>query len=213
MRATAHRMVQQMADFIALQTVTFPGNAVWQHQVRVIDGQQLFVASDGTELKELPIPRAGMVPGSEWRDLPQMVGSDLRLPLRYIGEVPQGAAKVRVFEYSATAEDAVCGMRVKRGIFSRTWKGAVPCRGEVWTDHDFNILRITQDLAMPRQSGLTSSSISVLYGWAGFGSVQRRLVPVSMRLRAQDSKRTLIESSATFTNYRMFLAETTIRAN
>lgn len=212
LREGAQRMVAQMADFIALQTVLFPDHRVSQHQVRVIDGQQVFIGSDGRELKQLPIPPIGMVPGSEWRDLPQMVGSDLRLPLHYVGEKQQDGVRLRVFQYTATAEDGVCGMRVKRGVLSRTWKGAVPCHGEVWTDYDFNVLRITQDLVMPPQSGLTSSSISVLYGWTHFDSVPARLVPVSMHLEAHDSKQT-IQSSATFTNYRMFYAHATIRPN
>lgn len=213
LRRKAQMMVEQMANFVALQTLTLSDNAVWQHQVRVVDGQQTFTRADGTELKELPLPHLGIVPGSEWRDLPQMVGSNLRLPLRYLGERTENRQTVKVFEYTATQEDRVCWIRVKRGWLMRVWKGAVPCRGEVWTDSDFNILRITQEMTLPRESTLERTKIIVLYGWLRHESLTERLVPVAIQLRAEGAHGWALESSATFSAYRVFHASAMVLPN
>jgi hypothetical protein len=212
LRKKAQSMVQQMSNFIALQTLTLGDNSVWQHELRVIDGQQIFTRSDGAELKELPIPRLGVVPGSEWRDLAQMVGTNLRLPLRYSGERMEDGRKVKVFSYRATKEDEVCGIRVKRP-FHRLWKDSAPCHGEVWTDRDLNILRITQETLLPHESSLGKATIVVLYGWLKYAGSSDLLVPTSIYLTAQTVKGRTIESSATFTAYRVFHAAAKVVTN
>jgi hypothetical protein len=213
LRQRAQAMVEQMANFLSLQTLTLADNTVWQHQVRVIDGQQVFTKPDGTNLMELPIPHLGVVPGSEWRDLPQMVGSNLRLPLRYIGERTENKQKMKVFQFNATEEDGVCAIRIKRGALSRTWKGSVPCRGEVWTDADFNILRITEEMTLPQKTGMERCTTVVLYGWLHGADASNHLVPSAIWLQAQGRNGRTVESTANFSSYHLFRAKARIMAN
>ena len=203
-------MVQQMSNFMAIQTLFLPDGVVWQHQVRVIDGAQVFVRPDGTRGASLPMPRQGNAPGSDWRDLPGMLATDLLLPIHYVGQRNESGQSIRVFTYAATAEDELCGMRIKTSIFRPTWKGTMPCHGEVWTDPDYNILRIALYRTPPRTTRLTDFISVVLYGWVRHDHVTARLVPVTMWLMALNADGTSIESTAKFSDYREFAATTKI---
>lgn len=213
LRKRAAEMVHEMSNFTAVQTLTLPDNSVWQHEVKVIDGHQVFVTNSGKQLDQLPIPQRGVVPGDEWKGLADMVGTNLRLPLRYVGDRYEDGTVMKVFEYRAAKEDAVCGMRIKKSFFKPTWKGSAPCHGDVWTDADLNILRITQEIDLPREAGMQSCTVVVLYGWLRHESFRDRLVPASMYLRAQEFNGHTIESTAQFSAYQVFHASARVIEN
>lgn len=210
LRRSAHRLANEMKNFIALQTLTLPGGVIWQHQVRVVDGQQTFRSADGTELNNLPIPRAGAVPGAEWETLPEMVATNLKLPVQYVGERTIATLAVKVFEYNATAEDGVCRLRVGRGVFHKMWIGAAPCHGEVWTDRGYNIIRITQEMLVPRGSGAERFQTVVLYGWLRPTHDLTRLVPTSIHLTVKMARGDIYETEGRYSDYRMFHATAVI---
>ncbi len=211
LRQKAQALIGGMTNLIAVQTVTQANRSVQQHVVRVIDGQQVFVLPDGRQVNSMPDPKgAFVVPGSEWRDLPQTVGTNYRLPLRYLEERSEGGHRIKIFYFEATLEDKICGLRVKN--FWKTWTGAAPCHGEVWTDADLNILRISEQMDLPPKSGLQSCTITILYGWLRHGGLTDRLVPASMRMATTKANTIAAESSTIFSEYHQFHATTRMMA-
>jgi hypothetical protein len=86
------------------------------------------------------------------------------------------------------------------------WKGTVPCTGAIWTDEQFRILRITQDMTPPPdETGVVGFRTMILYGWWG-----QRLVPVAMYLRAKRTDGKTFVSHAKFDDYRVFTSTTKI---
>src|SRR3954469_20034550 len=159
----------------------------------------------------MPTPKGpSIVPGSEWRDLPQTVGSNRHLPLHYLGERIENGLRLKVFYFEAAAEDKICAARVKK--FWKDWIGTVPCHGEVWTDSELNIFRISEQMEMPPQSGVQSCSITILYGWLRHERLAATLVPASLHMISTMRDRGVLESSAMFSGYYQFHATTKIVA-
>src|SRR3954463_802831 len=100
----------------------------------------------------------------------------------------------RCFTLRQQQNDNICVARVKK--FWKDWIGTVPCHGEVWTDSELNIFRISEQMEMPPQSGVQSYSITILYGWLRHDRLAARLVPASMHMVSTMRDRSLIESSA-----------------
>jgi hypothetical protein len=106
---------------------------------------------------------------------------------------------LRVFRYQAAAEDGVCFIRYRQRnvLSSHDYRFQVGCRGEVWTDLDLNIVRVTQELEIPRgKTAMRLLQLSVLYGW-----FDRKLVPVDLLVRATIAGQ-LCTAQAHFSNYR-----------
>jgi hypothetical protein len=220
LRGNAQRMVEGMKNFIAVQTLYLSDGArtaVWQHEVRVVYGQQTFRKwPDGREeFSELPYPKQGIVPGGEWTALPSMVGTDLKLKIEPAGELAVGEHKVKVFRYQAAPEDDACALRTRRsyGLWHKDWRSTMPCRGEVWTDEHFEILRISQDLEVPRgQTFLQQLQIAVMYGWLERPGLKRELVPVEIFLQGQFTNGAMYYCTGRFTNYRVFATSTRLES-
>jgi len=216
LRAKAQQMVEGMKNFIAVQTLYLSDGmrtSVWQHEVRVVYGQQTFRKwPDGKkELSELPYPKQGVIPGEEWTALPSMVGTDLKLKIEAVGELAIREHKVKVFRYEAAAEDDACALRTRRnyGLWHKDWRRTVVCHGEVWTDEHFDILRITQDLEIPRgQTFVHRFQIVIMYGWLEPPGVGRQVLPVEIFLQGQFTSGETYYCSGRFTNYRVFTAAT-----
>lgn len=117
---------------------------------------------------------------------------------------------MRIFDYQASDEDAVCSIRVKGGFLRRIWKGPVMCRGEVWTDEEFNILRMTQELSVPQRAGIDRYQIVILNGWLERPPLRKLLVPVRMHLQVRTNAGLVFVASGSFSDYRVFAATSTI---
>jgi hypothetical protein len=212
LRQKAQSIVEGMTNLIALQTVTQANKSVQQQFVRVVDGKQVFVFPDGMQVDSMPLPKGlYALPGSEWRDLPETVSTNRHLPLRYLGERNDYGLPLKVFYFEAAAEDKVCWMRVVKK-FWKDWIGASPCHGEVWTDADLNILRISEQLNLPAQAGIKSCSIAILYGWLHHDNLPARLVPTAMHMASTYPDATLAESFTRFSSYHQFHTSTKIAA-
>jgi hypothetical protein len=131
--------------------------AVAQYEVKVLDGFQRFREyPDGKkELQDVPFPPVDtvVVPGGEWSELPQMVGTALHLKIHQAADSVVNGRPIKVFQYRAEGEDAIlsCSFKSVSGLefFLRSKVFSVPCYGEVWTDKDINILRISLHLELP----------------------------------------------------------------
>jgi hypothetical protein len=160
-----------------------------KYKLRMVAGSQTFTM-DGKEFHQLPCPKnVGITLGSEWSDLPTMVGDNLNLSIQQVDDlVLQGWGTVKVFRYEAATEDRVKQIKYCTdyglGIHTVTVK-SVSVLGEVWTDDDLNILRITQELRAPPSRGFVNIRFSVLFGWLESPNGERRIVPTNIMSRAE----------------------------
>jgi len=204
MRQRAQLMSQQMKNFVARQTLLLSNGRAWQHEVQVIDGQQRFRTSDGKKvLDELPV-QGTPTPGAEWAQLVKVTGSNLRFAVQFEKDITVENRTVKVYRYQVDSADQICQLRVAR-TFRKVWKNSIPCTGAIWTDEQFNILRISQDMLPPEETGIASFRIVVLYGWW-----EERLVPVEMYLRQVSTHGRIVVSRAKFDDYRVFTTSSKI---
>jgi len=205
LRRRAQRMFQQMANLRALQTLRLntEGNSelTWLHELYVDSHDLVFRAiDDGQLMSALPLPRRrrAVLPGAEWRDLPRMVASEFKLRLEEVGTKDVGGKQLRVFRYQASVEDRVCWafFRTTEVFWSHDRHFPVACRGEVWTDAELNLLRISQELEVSAgKVPMQLFQLAVLYGWLGGD-----LVPVEMAVRGTIAGHTC-RADAHFSNY------------
>src|SRR5262249_51904727 len=82
------------------------------YEVQVLDGHQKFREyPDGKKyLTDLPFPALNnaLVPGGEWSELPQRVGTELRLKIVQAPDATVNQNRLKVFQYQARAEDGLC---------------------------------------------------------------------------------------------------------
>jgi hypothetical protein len=196
LRSNAELMIESINDMIAVGTQRSIGGRTpemsMQYQLRMVAGHQTFTI-DGKEIPQLPCPKGiGAGLGSQWADLPSVVGNNLNLSIQQVDDLPlQGSRSVKVFRYQGTAEDKVALIKFCTdyglGIHTETVV-SVPVRGEVWTDESMNILRITQELLAPPSMGWLNFRASALYGWLELPNGERKLVPTNIISRAELTK-------------------------
>ncbi len=211
LREKAQLVADSMRNFVAVQTFAWGSRdnapvAMAQYEVQVLDGFQRFREyPDGKkELQDVPFPPVNtmVVPGGEWSELPQMVGTELRLKIHQAADAIVGGRHIKVFQYRADSEDSVCIFKSVRdfGFFEASKIVTVPCYGEVWTDEDANILRMSQHLELPGKWRDYQSVVT--YGWLRRAD-ELRLVPLTISTEAQFNKK-VYWCRGIFTNYRMF---------
>lgn len=185
LRRRAQQMFRQMANLRALQTLRLntegKSELIWLHELYVDSDELVFRAvEDGQPIQEIAFPhrRRAVVPGGEWRDLPNMVANEFKLHVEEVASKVVGEKRVRVFRYQASVEDGVCWVRFGHTqlFWSHYRRFPVACWGEVWTDAELNPLRISQELEVPAQKApMRLLQLVVLYGW-----LEDDLVPVQM---------------------------------
>ena len=219
LRARAQEQADGMKNFMAEQTLS-NGNGnttvAWsKYEVRVVDGQEKFRQyPDGAqELSSLPLPQSqptALVFEAEWADLPNMVGTKLALKVEQVQDRVENGQRVKVFLYRAEIEDNVCTDReiTDYGLFRKVWSGPVACNGEVWTDGDLNIIRITQNLTPPAsKTSWNNLHIVVAYGWLREPGEEPKLVPASEFFQGENHHK-VYWCKGEFTNYREFSVKT-----
>lgn len=204
LRSSAQTIAKGMDNLIARQTTRFLTGGRWQHEVRLLDGVQHFRSAAGKEMLALPGTRLGPVPGSDWADLVRTVGSDPSVDLRFARDLIVAGDTIHEFRYQADAESEICRVRIER-VFRKEWRGNPPCQGLIWTDEQLRILKITKDIAVPRDTGITKILVMVRFGWW-----EKKLVPLDMHLKSTRSDGTTQSSTVEFDNYREFQANSRI---
>lgn len=213
LRSKAQELADGMKRFVATQTLFQGGGGTpelsSQWEISVIRGQEHFRRlPDGTkELSRLPLPPSGgLVIADEWADLPNMIGTRIKLKVWQEQDKVDISRRLKVFSYRADIEDNVCFFLsyMDYGLFHRTWRGPVACEGEVWTDESSNILRITQDLILPpSKTKWRKTHIVVTYDWVEQSGEEPTLVPASEAFQGEFDQ-VLYWCTATFTDYREF---------
>lgn len=218
LRAKAQTLADSMRNFVAVQTLSWgrgeqTPTAMAEYEVQVLEGFQRFREfPDGKkELQDVPFPAVNTVvnPGGEWSELPQMVGSELNLKIHRAADTVVNGRHIKVFQYVADVEDGVCVFKSVRdyGFFDTSKIVTIPCHGEVWTDEDLNILRISQHLELPGKWQDYQSVVT--YGWLRLADNAPRLAPLTISTQAEFGNKTYW-CRGLFTNYRMFNSQTKI---
>ena len=217
LRRKAQSLVDDMKNFIAVQTLSYGGgtNPITssRHEVRVMNGHQVFrELPDGKlELSRLPYQKSNpvLVMGAEWSTLPNMVGNNLKLQIHQVMDASVDGRKVKVFRYRGEIEDHACEFRSTTDFifFQRDWVGAVACSGEVWTDENMNILRINNNSELPpSRTKWRNLHAVVTYGWLKKPKEEAKLIPVNISIQAEFDNR-VYWCKGRFTNYQMFSVE------
>src|SRR6266705_6386459 len=216
-------LADSIRNFVAVQTFAWGsgGNnvpvAVAAYEVQVLDGYERFREyPDGKkEFQDVPLPsvNTAVATGGEWLELPQMVGTAPRFKIHQFPDTVVNGRRIKVFQYRAEVEDGICVFKsITDFVFFTTSKDfTVPCYGEVWTDEDTNILRISEHLEL---SGRWRDYLSVVtYGWLRRTDEAPRLIPLTVSTQAELNKKKVYWCRGMFTNYRVFSSRTKIISN
>jgi hypothetical protein len=229
LRDKAQALANSIRNYIAVQSFEWGSGdneesvAEAEFQVRVVDGVQVFRRyPDGKkEYDELPHPRWGswIIPADDWSKLPKMVGTDFGLKVRQAADVVVNGQRMKVFQYYASVEDNVCPFEPidNYGLFQISKTVNVACYGEVWTDGDTNIIRISQSLELSDKlrayRGWGECQVVLTYGWLKLGSELPRLVPMTIFTEARYKKKEVYWCRGQFTHYQKFGSDVRIITN
>jgi hypothetical protein len=230
LRNKAQLLADSMRNFIAVQSFAWgsgdkePGDQA-RYEVRVIDGDQRFRRyPDGKkELEEIPFPhqsawKALAIPSDQWTTLPTMVGTEYRLKVHQRADALVNGQTMKVFQYYSSLEDNLCPFEpIDDYVFFKISKiVAVACYGEVWTDQDTNIIRISEYLELSDKlkdyRGWQDAQIIITYGWLKQPDEPVRLVPLTIYTQGRHGKH-IYWCRGQFTDYQKFSASAKILAN
>jgi Trypsin-like peptidase domain len=217
LRNKAQVLADSIRNFIAVQTTEWGSgdkepSAHAEYELRVIDGVQRFREyPDGkNELAKEPHPRVNsyVLGSDEWSTLPRMVGNEFRLKVQQAPDVVVHERRIKVFQYYASIEDNLCPFEPSEdfGFFTIDKVVPVACYGEVWTDEDTNILRISENLELSDKlkayRGWENYQIVLTYDWLKRGNDPPRLVPLTFFVQGRNKK--VYWRRGQFTDYRVF---------
>jgi hypothetical protein len=215
LRRKAQLLVDSMRNFMALQTLAWGSGSEDQapaaqaaYEVRVLDGHQRFQEyPDGKkEFQHVPFPplRTTFVPAAEWSELPRMIGTEFWLAIHQAADVVVDGRRMMVFQYQASIEDDVCAWKsfLDLGLFARSRRVVAACYGEVWTDQDTNILRISEHFEEVSGTWRNYQAV-VTYGWLKRADQPPRLIPLTFSTQAEHKKK-VYWCRGQFTGYQMF---------
>jgi trypsin-like peptidase len=218
LRDKAQVLLESMRDYIAVQSYAWgSGNSEPEkeaaYEVRVIDGVQRFRRyPDGkSELQNASYPslHGWVAPADQWSRLPDMVAKEYGLKVHQAADAVLGSRRLKVFQYYASAEDSLCPFEPVEdfGLFVIGKTVAVPCYGEVWTDQDTNIIRISLFLDLSRKlkeyRGWEDFHVIVTYDRVDIDKEFQPLVPRTIYTEAHDKKH-VYWCRGQFTDYQKF---------
>jgi hypothetical protein len=147
-----------------------------------------------------------------------MVGTEFRLKVHQSADVVVNERPMKVFEYYANVEDNLCPFEPVEDFFFFTIGKtvAVACYGEVWTDEDTNILRISAHLELSDRlkayRGWEEYQVVLTYGWLKREDDPARLVPSTTFVWGRNKKH-VYWCRGLFTDYQVFDSRVRIVAN
>ena len=198
LRSRAQLLADSIRNFIAVQTFAWgsgakPPVAAAAYEVRVLDGYQKFRKyPDGKrEYSDVPLPPLNtvMATGGEWSELPEMVGTELKLKIHQAPDTVVNERRIRVFQYRADPEDGICKWNTILDfiVFAKSHVDTVGCYGEVWTDEETNILRMSEHLELTGRWKEFQSV--VIYGWLRRTNEAPKLIPQTISSQAEYNKK------------------------
>jgi hypothetical protein len=221
LRSKAQLLADSMGNFIAVQTFDWGSAnnapaAMAAYEVRVLDGFQRFRKyPDGDkEFQDVPFPplNTAVSTAGEWSELPNMVGTELRLKIHQAPNVVFHGRSMKVFQYRAAAEDDLCKFKsvFDFGFFAFSKIATIGCYGEVWTDMDSNILRMSKHFELLGK--WREYQAVVIYGWLERKDETPVRIPLTIATQAEFNKK-LYWCRGMFTNYQMFTSQVRMVAN
>ena len=224
LRQKAQDLTDSIRNFIAVQSFAWgsgdkdPSQEA-QYEIQVIDGRQRFRSypEGEKELDEVRDPhlRAWVTPADEWAELPKMVAAELRLEVHQAPDAAFAGRPIKVFQYYARIEDNLCPF-APTNFFGHGKPIAVACYGEVWTDKDMSILRISERLDLSAKlkgyGGWENFYVIVTYGRLSLMNDASWLAPLTIYTEARNGKRTYW-CRGHFTDYHMFSANAKLIPN
>lgn len=227
LREKAQRLADSMRNFIAVQSFAWGSgngepNAEAEYEVRIIDGNQRYRSypEGKKELMEIAFPplKGWALPADAWSKLPEMVGTEYRLKVQEAADSIVNGRRMKVFQYHSSVEDNLCSFQpIDDFIFFTVGKPVdVGCYGEVWTDENTNIIRISEHLdlsdKLKEYKGWDDFQIVVTYGLIKIADEPSRLAPLTIFTQGRNRKK-IFWCRGQFTNYQRFTTEARIIGN
>ena len=213
LRDKAQNLVENLYTMIAVQSFEWGKDsaanapqALGWYEVRMFNGYQHYREyPDGKkEMSDMPLPPLNYVVGSgdAWISTPKMVAKDFDLKIRRADDIVVDGQTVRVFQYVGKKEDKVCNFddELDLGFATLHRLRSYDCYGEVWTDQDENVLRMS--LNFPMMGAWTEYREVVTFGWVEIKGVQS-LVPITISSEAKEKSHTYW-CRGMFTSYQQF---------
>jgi hypothetical protein len=147
-----------------------------------------------------------------------MVGIEFRLRIHQAADVVVNEQRMKVFQYYSNVEDNLCSFEPVEdfGFFTISKAVAVTCYGEVWTDEDTNIIRMSEHLELSDKlkayRGWEDCHVVLTYGWLKRVDEPPRLVPLTIFTEARYKKH-VSWCHGHFTDYQIFSSRVKILAN
>lgn len=213
LRANAQDVVDSMRFVIAVESydwgkgspVSDP-QAIGYYEVKTFDGYQHFREyPDGKkEMREVPWPPLMEViaPGAAWSDTAKLIAKESNLQVRRVPDIVWKGQRLRVFQYHGAKEDKVCVFddQLDLGFMIHHHIESYDCSGEVWTDQDENLLRVSEEYYMPNSWKKMRSIVT--FGWTNIDG-KRLLVPVTSSMETVNGTH-IYWCRGQFTDYRQF---------
>jgi hypothetical protein len=141
-----------------------------------------------------------------------MVGKELHLKISQAADAIIETKSIKVFQYRADMEDQVCSWDSidDFGLFTTRKTVTVACYGEVWTDEDMNILRISYHYDLPGK--WKDYTAVVTYGWLNQPDEAPQLIPLTVSTQVAYGK-TMHWCRGRFINYKVFSSQIKITSN
>jgi hypothetical protein len=228
LRSKAQLLADSMRNYIAVQSLAWGSGdkepaAEAEYEVRVIDGVEHYRSyPDGKkELAEIPYRGHNLwvIPGDDWSKLPVMVGTEFRLKVQQAADVVVKERRIKVFQYYSSVEDKLCPFAPvdDYGFFTISKTVEVACYGEVWTDEDTNIIRISEHLELSDHlkayRGWDECHVVLTYGWLKLADEPPRLAPLTIFTEARYKNKHITWCRGQLRDYQIFTSRVKIISN
>ena len=214
LRLKAQDVVNTMRSLISVESFEWGYDSamsdptdIGYYQVRTYDGYQHFREyPDGQkEMGEVPWPddmTDVISPGNAWSSAPKLVAKQYDLRIRRVPDVVWKGQSLRVFQYLGAKEDKVCEFddQTDYVVFVHHNIESYDCFGEVWTDQEENLIRISENYSMPNSR--SDLRLIVTFGWADIAGENVR-VPLTIWMQVVD-KSHVDWCRGQFTNYQQY---------
>lgn len=230
LRKKAQAVADSMQNLIAIGSFSWgSGNhaplvANEEYEVRVTDGEQRFRKYPDGKKELTQLPFLHFVNGGstylvdEWADLLRMVGTEYRLKIRRAPDAVRNGQPMKVFQYYASAEDGLCPFQPFDDYLLFVVKSKIsypPCYGEVWTDEDTNIIRMSESLDLSAKlgayKGWRSDQTVLTYDWLVKPNQPPQLIPWTFYVQSRIGKH-VYWNRGSFRDYQEFNAKARLLA-
>jgi len=189
LRERAQALAEGMRNFIAVQTFVWgkgnhPPVGADAYEVQVRDGAQMFRKYPDGKRWSWTSPRpegatSAISPGDVWSTLPLYIGTHVGVNIHEAAGTEIDGQHLRVFQYLGSLEDNPCvvGDVHDFGLFSVETHHSYTAYGEVWTDRDLNIVRMSLHC---EKSGHQKWQDIMNFGWFTRPGIAPKRVPVSI---------------------------------